>query len=87
MVKSITFSGDDLIFISNLNASTGPAELIGRLKEATQALKPDETINVEMSDDNIEQLLLAEKEWDDCTGLIGHLATIFHHEAHNATHP
>lgn len=86
MVKSITFSSDDLSFISNLNASTDHAELIDRLKEATQALNPDETISVEMSDDNIEQLLLAEKEWDDCTGIIGHLATIFHHEAPRATH-
>ncbi len=81
MVKLITFSADDLAFISRLDARTGLAELTDHLKDVVHDIEPDETVNFEMSEVHIEQLLIAENEWDDTSGLLCHLATIFHHDA------
>lgn len=81
MVKSITFSAEDLAFINNLLADPDLVELAEHLKDVVHDIEPDETVNIEMSDKHIEQLLIAEVELDDESGILCHLATIFHHEA------
>jgi|TARA_B110000196_G_C20907035_1_gene548686 hypothetical protein len=81
MVKSITFSAEDLAFISNLPADPAFVEFAEHLKDVAHDIEPDETVNFEMSDEHIEQLLIAEVELDDKSGVLCHLATIFHHEA------
>jgi predicted protein tyrosine phosphatase len=80
VVKSITFSADDLAFISNLDERAGYNELVDHLKDIVHDIEPDETVNFEMSDTHIEQLLIAEKEWDDTSGLLCHLAGVFHYD-------
>lgn len=81
MVKSITFSAEDLLFINSLPDDPALVELAEHLKDVVHDIEPDETVNFEMSDEHIEQLLIAEVELDDVSGVICHLATIFHHDA------
>lgn len=81
MVRSITFMVDDLAFIRALdNQDERLVQLDELLKELTAELEPDDTINVEMSEDLIEQLLIAENVWTDDSGIINHMAIIFHHD-------
>ena len=82
MIRSITFLADDLGFIQALN-NTNPDldELSEHLKEVTSDLVADDTINLELSDDLIEQAVKVDTEdlWPDDSGIMNHIAIQFYH--------
>jgi hypothetical protein len=80
MIRNITFCADDLDFIENLqNREPKLNELSEHLKDATKELAADDTLCLELSEDLIQQAVLAEEQWADDSGIINHIAIQFHH--------
>ena len=79
--NNITFAADDLDFIENLrNKNPDLNELDEHLKEVIRDLVADDTVNLELSDELINQAVIAESEWSDDSGIINHIAIQFYHD-------
>lgn len=82
MFRDITFGAEDLDFIEdheNTNPETEKLSIF--LKQVTSNLSADETICLEMDENLIQEVLIAESDWLDSAGIINHIAIQFHHDA------
>jgi hypothetical protein len=83
MIKTIRFCVDDLAFIESINAESAPelAPLIEHLKDVAKELVADDDIDLELSDELIELVVLAETELQKIdSGILNHIAIQFHHD-------
>jgi hypothetical protein len=81
MIRNITFCADDLDFIENLQNSIPKLnELAEHLKDITKELAAGETICLELSDELIQQAVIAEDKWTDESGIMNHIAIQFYHD-------
>jgi hypothetical protein len=88
MNRSITFCAEDLAFIKNLQNSTPSLNALAEhLKKVTYELVADETICLELSDELIQKVIIAEKKWTDDSGIINHIAIQFFHDKANIITP
>jgi hypothetical protein len=81
MIRNITFSADDLDFIKSLkNSEPKLDELTEKLKNIAKELVSDDTVCIELSDELIQQAVLAENKWLNDSGIINHIAIQFFHD-------